>query len=295
MEDIPNNLTHIQWLREDTTVYKVQFFAIPILVILGTIGNVFSILTLSSSPLRKFSSSVYLISLAVSDTVFLLCLLSVWVSEIGINLHSTYGWCQLLMYFTYVASFMSVWLIVAFTLERFIAICYPLLKISICTTKRARYVVFSLLCLPLLLYFYILLVTDTENGVCEAKEGYSNILETLNNIDIILTLILPVALIVSLNIKIVHSLCSIKTNLMMGEQALSLRACSFQCAHPRTSRLSNRFHIVPHGNITQHHVTPRSNSQHHVTRTLVVVSSTFIVLNLPSYAVRFLSFLMVSS
>ena len=285
MEDIPKNLTHINWSREDTTVYKVQFVAIPILVFLGTMGNVFSIITLSSLPLRKFSSSVYLISLAVSDTVFLLCLLSVWVSELGVNLHSAPGWCQILMYVTYVASFMSVWLIVAFTMERFIAICYPLMKISICTAKRARYVVFSLFCLPLFLYFYVLVVTDTENGVCEAKHGYSNILEMMNNIDIVLTLFLPVALIVGLNIKIVHSLYSTKTKSALSEESFSLRTRTFHSFGQNPSGLGHRILVSSRSNI----------SQHHVTRMLVVVSSTFIVLNLPSYALRFLSFLMVSS
>lgn len=41
---------------------------------------------------------------------------------------------------TQVCSFLSVWFVVAFTVERFIAVRYPLKRPSVCTASRAKMV-----------------------------------------------------------------------------------------------------------------------------------------------------------
>ncbi|CAB0000261.1 unnamed protein product, partial [Nesidiocoris tenuis] len=43
-----------------------------------------------------------------------------------------------------VCSFLSVWFIVAFTVERFIAVRYPLKRPSLCTVSKAKIVLVSL-------------------------------------------------------------------------------------------------------------------------------------------------------
>lgn len=46
--------------------------------------------------------------------------------------------CHLIVYLTGVSSFLSVWLVLAFTVERFVAVKYPLLRQSVCTVTRAK-------------------------------------------------------------------------------------------------------------------------------------------------------------
>jgi hypothetical protein len=48
------------------------------------------------------------------------------------------GWCQAVVYMSTASTFLSVWLTVAFTVERFIAVHYPLQRPHICTVARAK-------------------------------------------------------------------------------------------------------------------------------------------------------------
>ena len=104
----------------------------------------------------------------------------------------------------------------------------------------------------------------------------------MNNIDIVLTLIIPVAMIVGLNLKIAYSIWSFKNVLLPVENGTSAQLRRFR------QRNQSSVHRI------SQHTKSRSNKQSHVTRTLLAISSSFIVLNLPSYAVRFLSFVTVS-
>ena len=82
---------------------------IPVVVIVGLIGNILSMIVFSGSYLKRYSSNVYLSALAFSDIVFLLCLMCNWTSVLGTNLYGMEGWCQTLSYLTYVSSYLSVW------------------------------------------------------------------------------------------------------------------------------------------------------------------------------------------
>jgi len=62
------------------------------------------------------------------------------------------GWCQFFVYATYVASFLSVWYVVCFTVERYLTIRFPLKRQDLCRTARAKAVVFSFAGLALVLY-----------------------------------------------------------------------------------------------------------------------------------------------
>lgn len=105
-------------LQLDFGLYYTQLIFIPIIVVIGIIGNLLSILVFMRTRICRLSSSVYLAALAVSDTGFLLQLGVVWMNYVGVHLFHMYGFCQLFIYLSYVCSFMSVWLVVSFTVER---------------------------------------------------------------------------------------------------------------------------------------------------------------------------------
>ena len=110
----------------------------PIVVIFGVIGNILSLFVFLVSPLKRMSWSVYLAALAISDTGFLICVFVSWCSLVGVHLYHMQGWCQFFVYLTYVCGFLSVWYIVAFTVERYIVVCFPLRRQEVCSPQRAR-------------------------------------------------------------------------------------------------------------------------------------------------------------
>ncbi|ELU02434.1 hypothetical protein CAPTEDRAFT_111639, partial [Capitella teleta] len=119
----------------------------PILLILGTFGNIFSFIILKRKAMLKFSTYFYLMVLAIADTLVLhIGLLRLWIGELtGYDLKDQADWiCKLTNVVGYTVSDFSVWLIIAVTIERYIVVCHPLKANSMCNTPRARKVILGL-------------------------------------------------------------------------------------------------------------------------------------------------------
>ncbi|MPC76069.1 FMRFamide receptor [Portunus trituberculatus] len=266
----------------------VQAWVTPALVTVGVTGNVASVLVLSSPKLRALSSSCYLSALAASDTGFLAALLLSWLTLVGHDLYGRPGWCQGIVYATYVTTFLSVWLVVAFTVERFVAVCYPLLRHAVCTVRRARMVVLCLVVTALALYSYLLVVAapvpheGAAGGVrCQVRPAYLGVAGAMNHLDTVLALLLPVLTIVTLNVQIARCVWRVER----------LRSSMTQqgCGDGPDAALG------PEPRARQGQGPGPRRGQHKVTKMLLVISTVFISLNLPSYCMRAYVFFWVSA
>lgn len=128
--------------------HKIYMFVSLLCVVMGLIGNTLSVLVFSSKSMREISSNVYLLMLAVSDSIFLVSVLMTKVvttfrclyftdSTIDLLNRNT-ALCKILQYMLDMFSDYSTCLILAFTVERFIAVYYPLKFKDLCTLRRAR-------------------------------------------------------------------------------------------------------------------------------------------------------------
>ncbi|XP_072399276.1 uncharacterized protein CNMaR [Diabrotica undecimpunctata] len=293
----------------------LHLYYIPVIIVTGFLGNLTSCIVLLCTHLKLRSSSYYLAALALSDSGYLLCLLVFYcTSNNFINLYSIQGSCQICIYLTYVFSFLSVWLIVAFTIERFIAVQYPLKKPYICTANRAKKIVSVLSLVAFLLYIFAFWITDVIDNECQLKPEYMNFIKVFNYIDTAMTLVLPVIMIVGMNIMIARSLFKLRKYMQtrMADESNPRQFDLYPTSSSRSSsstKKSKDHHnsqeaetygvekIVQKRNRTKHekyshihvkkstrHTT--SYSQHSINRMLLVISSVFIGLNFPSYLVR---------
>ena len=134
---------------EEFRVHKILLLYVPpILIILGTFGNIFSFIILKRKAMLKFSTYFYLMVLAIADTLVLyIGLLRLWIGELtGFDLRDQADWiCKLTNVIGYTVSDFSVWLIIAVTIERYIVVCHPLKANTMCNTPRARKVILGLL------------------------------------------------------------------------------------------------------------------------------------------------------
>lgn len=115
----------------------------PVLLLLGSVGNVLSLVILTRPAMRKYSAYVYLAVLAAADTLVLYVgLMRLWVGQLtGHDLRDATDWtCRLVSVVGYTVSDYSGWLIIAVTLERYVAVCHPLAT-SIGGSQRVKTVV----------------------------------------------------------------------------------------------------------------------------------------------------------
>ena len=133
-------------------LWNLHLYVTPVIIFVGLVGNVCSFVVFVFTHLRELSASVYLASLAVADTGFLLQLFAMWLGYVRVFVFHMNGWCQTFVYVSYVTSFLSVWLVVGFTVERYVAVCHPLRRHDMCTLRRAKMVVGALVTFSLLFY-----------------------------------------------------------------------------------------------------------------------------------------------
>lgn len=102
---------------------------VPIVqLLIGTFGNIFNVLILSRQRMRKYSTTVYLIFLAVTDLTILWTLPFPKMLQYGfqVNVKSKYELiCRSLPWLNYSIGGYSVWLLVPFTFEGIILIRWP--------------------------------------------------------------------------------------------------------------------------------------------------------------------------
>lgn len=91
---------------------------------IGLVGNTFAFVVLISENIRKTTFGVFLATLAVMDFMFLAArIFEVQYHKADFQITSYF--CKTRHVFTYTGMMSSSWLLVAVTIDRFVAICYP--------------------------------------------------------------------------------------------------------------------------------------------------------------------------
>ncbi|XP_013408815.1 thyrotropin-releasing hormone receptor [Lingula anatina] len=273
MEEMAYNTARYPFLH---FLHNFRLYFTPTVVILGFIGNLMSFLVFTCTHLQRLSSSVYLAALAISDEAFLILLLMTqWLLDLKINLFYSQGWCQASIYLTYIFSFLSVWYVVAFTTERYIAVRFPLKRPEMCTVARAKIVVLSLAGFAAVFYLLTLWTNGVEDGVCKPLDGYSELNKGFIYTDTVLTFVIPSVVLIYMNIRIAIKVAYFYSKRKESDARIIVEQFTF----------NNRYVKHPHPVIGS--PTRRSQeSQMKITKMLLVVSTVFLFLNLPSHGIR---------
>ncbi|ALC43671.1 CG33696 [Drosophila busckii] len=320
----------------------VNKYYVPIICCTGSIGNILSVFVFFMTKLRKLSSSFYLAALAISDTCFLIGLFVQWLNFLNVNIYNRNYFCQFLTFFSYLASFCSVWFVVAFTVERFIAVMYPLKRQIMCTVRRAKIVLLGLTfagclhCLPYILMAQPVYSAKLNGTVCDINTTYKEQMALFNYWDSIVVYALPFTTITVLNTctgctvwkfatvrrtLTMHKMKPQTSNLQLHatsssrgsitaatsststfRNAASLKRQKSSCTHPsgqhsvaarpsteqrQQQQQQNDISSQPHSELTQKSGRRKVNSsQLKVTKMLLIVSTVFLLLNLPSCLLR---------
>ena len=267
---------------------------IPIIIAIGLCGNTLSLMVFSTQSMKKKSCSVFLGSMAAVDNVFLLSLLITWFDgEIATIITHDLS-CQLLIYFTYVTSFLSVWFIVGFTLERFIAIRFPLKRQTMCSVRREKIVVVCMSLFAAALYNFSFWAAGMQkfdnNQGCLLYSKYFHFLNIVTWVDSVLTMVLPFFIIIIVNSLVLKTILHNPFRVTSASNR-SYRTSNFKCSGQQRHQAMSK---PPSPTIVrktwysgiQTQLFKSKRPKCRVARTLMLVSMTFLGLNLPSHAMR---------
>lgn len=147
--DQPRNPTGTsiqKWKAIHELVRLVCFqILIPCICVIGITTNLMNIAVLARPRMRS-STSMYLLALAVCDLVYgcilaLMSLRTVRILESSFTYMVTF---PVQMAIGNLCSNMATWLTCAFTVERFVAITFPILARKVCTRRRCKWIIGSL-------------------------------------------------------------------------------------------------------------------------------------------------------
>ena len=225
--------------------------------------------------------------------------------------------------------------VVAFTIERWIVVLFPFKRGDMCTVKKANIVVVSLAIFGFAAYnfgiwtpgsIYMTRSNGTERygPYCTIIDEYRHLIYILNNVDTVVTLILPSCIITVLNLQIIRAVTRINkdrhqvlySHANVGRQpsSPSSRAISPKSQHqnktqspssvcPGQSQViyaKNSLSKTRSGSSkgssspsikAKHKTAHNTAGQNRVTKMLLVVSSIFLLLNLPAHTIRIYFFI----
>ncbi|XP_042192737.1 probable G-protein coupled receptor 139 [Callorhinchus milii] len=200
------------------TIFQIMYIVYPVLALVGVLGNLLTIVILSrgNCGLSK-CITYYLVAMAAADLV-------VVVADVILTRMNFLFYPVCFLDLTYicavgtsvqcVAADCSAWLTIAFTFDRFVAICYPRANATYSSKRTAAVVIgaiWAVSCatnMPWYLAIEPLLVIGNMSWFCKAKESFYTSLgwAMFNWIDIILTPFIPFFLILALNTLTVSTL-----------------------------------------------------------------------------------------
>lgn len=196
--------------------HQVFLYSSLAFIIIGLIGNSLSILVFSSRNMRTVSSNFYLLVLAVSDSAYLVSVLltkvlttlrCLFFTQAPIDLFNrSHTWCVLLQFLLDLLADYSTCLILAFTVERYIA-CYHAVRFKeICTLRRARIVcslLFLLCCVVIAPYHVLYMAHYRQFNVCTVRVEHEFEFTIWYIVEALVFRVIPVFIIAILNVFII--------------------------------------------------------------------------------------------
>nr|KAG5685966.1 hypothetical protein BaRGS_017405 [Batillaria attramentaria] len=186
----------------------------------------------------------------------------VWLYRLRVPLFTTPGICHVTVFLTYVCGCLSVWFVVVVTAENFVRLVKPGLVFKYCRVDKAKRIVAAITVASALIYNFSLWTTGVMKGPdgtlhCTSYEEYGDIVMAVTIIDTALTLILPSIIMFFLIVTVVVK------SMEAFERKQRLRG----------SAVSNgqRKRLTPEGKMTTF---------------LFAISVIFLILNLPTHAIR---------
>ena len=137
------------------TLASISLYTLPILAL---VDNSLTLLVILTNPQLNCSSfSVYVKSLAVSDTLVLLFKILSYLNKTSKSFYFS-SLCTMLIFCGEVSVLLSVWIIVFITIERALVVLYPLYKTKYISQFRARFIILLLLTLIMIFSARILII-----------------------------------------------------------------------------------------------------------------------------------------
>lgn len=279
------NLTESQsneYFRQDT-YERIMHIYNPIAGFIGIFLNLLTILVFRRKRMQKYSISITMIGLAISDsTIIAHTLFIYWYDRNHLDAYhvNTTAWCHLHGYFDLVFCGSSAWLIILVSLERWFSVLKPWIKN---TYFKANYVTFYILAIFLLSaiahsYVPFVMTLETHHNETQCNTKSKGIYNHLGTFSVFIVYFIPFVTIGILNTQIIKRLY------MRSKNAASLSTRRNSIARARRQTLvkssSQQISKATFTNSFRNQLSS-SSTDRNLSITLVIMALTYALLTMP--------------
>ena len=240
---IANNISAPEPMQIKYYPLTYQVVATILYIIVGVaavVGNMMVILVVWRVPHMRTPTNCYLVSLAVADATT--GLVTVLLHSVAENVIPTgtfaFGLvlCYIIIPLEYIAFNVSALSITAFTVERYIAICYPMKSKLICSVSRASKIIIALWIFEIAYsVFYIIIIDYSYTSHTTDGHGYHicwyrdlpKFIQTVYLMDVALYYVVPVGLSVvlySLIARVLFKSTKMSSNMQSGYEPVPMKS-----------------------------------------------------------------------
>ncbi len=129
-------------------------YAGPVVFVTGVVGNVLVLFVMGTRRMQGTTTCVYLRFMAIADICVLITgLIPEWLEHANIIVFKYIhpATCKLEKFSFYTSADTSIWVLVIFTVDRFIAVCFPLSKKACSMPSKAKFYALGALLLAILI------------------------------------------------------------------------------------------------------------------------------------------------
>ena len=196
--------------------YVMSTYGIPTISAVGLVGNTLAMMVVTRN--LKISCYIYMAVLAVTDSVAQFANLSGWSVQIQepFEYRTRSTVCRIVGYSLAASIMCSTYIIVAMTLERLVAVKWPLKALHWCTTKKAKINCFAIIlgcCLFKLPYAWVSGALTNSNSCSAFRGEQTTLLVTYYRINTVVGNYIPFCSLLIMNCLIIHSIRSRRANL----------------------------------------------------------------------------------
>ena len=218
-----NNLASTEWdvveATEDTfmeeektyTEFKVANFInlywYPILVPIGLVGNTLSFAVMMKPNNRKMSTCIYMAAISINDNLMMYVCFHVFLVS-ALHIHKWHHFeCTFFIIFCSLVSLQgSTYLILAMTVDKYIAIKWPHKAATYSTPRRATLIVVALqICVIIYNVPHLFLPSTVGDNKCVAYSNSSVISRVHSWLSFVLDAVIPFTLLIHMNFVIVKT------------------------------------------------------------------------------------------
>ena len=189
-----------------------KYFTI-VLFTIGFPGNFISFLVWSSKRMyHGNSAAVYLAALSLNDTIVLaIALFRDLTRTWDVPFHPTPGSCEVLDTITLTVQYASPMFVLAFTVERWLAICRPFTVSRICSVRRTLQICVGIILLTLVICSPMAYLIGTDPLGCQPRS--SAIIYFTTTLEVLYSLVTPL-LVLTFNCLVINEMGKIRRTQM---------------------------------------------------------------------------------